>query len=75
MSKGSLCGNGADSLMTVFISLCPKEGHSSFCSQICSMDTCISDPVSNFAVNGGESESALTPTSLKVQHRDCSPVP
>lgn len=35
MSKGSLCGNGADSLMTVFISLCPKEGHSSFCSQIC----------------------------------------
>lgn len=65
MSKGSLCGNGADSLMTVFISLCPKEGHSSFCSQICSMGMCISDPVSNFAVNGGERESALTPTSHK----------
>lgn len=53
MSKGSLCGNGADSLMTVFISLCPKEGHSSFCSQICNVDMCISDLVSNFAVNGG----------------------
>lgn len=52
MSKGSLCGNGADSLMTVFISLCPKEGHSSFCSQICTTDMCISDLVSNFAVNG-----------------------